>query len=179
MTAVATPTVQAEPYPVTEQEDNNFHFVTEHGNEYQITFSKYWQQDIVDLYLGFRVPVYEFYFEVMAKNHSGMDKRIAPTLFDIFDKFLLRTGSVIFYITQRDDGRSKELFKVYQLWYNLYKRSRGDELVKLDRAVYYGDTAEAYLACMFLRGTVKDKRIPLLVNTILEEIYPNATVSSL
>lgn len=169
-----------EPYPVADLGEDCFHFVTETGNEYNIFFAQYWQQDLFDFYSGAKIPVYEFYFEVLAKNHAGMDKRIAPTIFDTLDLFVSRTNSILFYITQRDDGRSRELFKVYQLWYRVYKQTRGDGLKKLDRAVRYGDTVEAYLSCLFMKDTVNElDNVPLLLDTILHEIFPNADVDYL
>lgn len=167
-----------ESYPVQETEDNTFLFTTSAGNKYQIFFARYWQQDVVDLYLRSRIPVYEFYFEVVQKNCSVMDKRIAHTIFTVVDEFVSRTNSVLFYITQRDDGRSKELFRVYQLWFNEYKRTRRNGLNKTDRAVWYGRTAEAYISCIykadadFGRGSIEN-----MINVVLEEIYPNARVT--
>lgn len=180
METIQIPPPVIDPYPLVDLGDDSFHFITDQGNEYSIYFAKYWQQDLIDLYSGVRIPVYEFYFEVLAKNHAGMDKRIAPTIFDILDRFVIRTNSILFYITQRDDGRSGELFKVYQFWYKLYKRTRGDGLQKLDRVVYYGDTVEAHLSCLFMRDTVAElDNVPLLISTILQEIYPNSTVVSM
>lgn len=167
-----------EPYPVRETEDNTFYFTTTAGNEYQIYFARYWQQDVVDLYLNSRIPVYEFYFEVVHKSCAVMDKRIAPTIFSVVDDFVSRTNSVLFYITQRDDGRSKELFRVYQLWFNEYKRTRFNMLNKTDRAVWYGRMAEAYISCIYKAdANFGKKNIEEMINVVLEEIYPNARVT--
>ncbi len=179
METFAARQTETEPYAVVETEENTFRFITDHNNEYQIVFSEYWQQDLVSLYTRSQLPVYEFYFEVMAKRQSGMDKRIAHTIFSVVDLFLERSKGLIFYITQRDDGRSKELFKVYQFWYNQYKEKRGEHLQKIDKVVAYEDTVEAYLSCLFMKTTLPDKvKASQMIDEILNEIYPNASIKA-
>ncbi len=170
-----------QPYTYTELGEYNYKFVTDQGNEYSIVFSKYWQQDIVDLYGQMDIDIYEFYFEVVSRNATGMDKRIPHTIFCILESFLIQNKSVVFYITQREDGRGRELFKVYQFWHALYQKMHGGQGVidKTDRVVKYGTVTEAHLSCLYLTDTFSyDVQLDRVIDIVLAEIYPNAYISA-
>lgn len=167
-------------YPFVQLENNEFKFITQNTNEYIVGFGDYWQQDVVDLYGNLDMPVHEFYFEVQLKKRMGFDNRIAFTIFDIVELFLRSTGGATYYVTQREDGRSRELFKVYQMWHRLYNRSRGEaaaNMMKVDRIVLYEETPEAYLSCLTLRQNLPaGASLDQTIDCVLAEIYPNCMV---
>ncbi len=167
------------PYPISEDSPNNYRFITDLGNEYTLNFVRYWQQDLIDLYSSIDIDVYEFYFEIFMRRKSGLDNRIPFTIFNILERFLKVNKSILFFVTQREDGRGKELFRVYQLWANLYYRSYYQETLiqKVDRSIWYGDFAEAYLSCLYLKNDYVDSKfLENLLNELLYEIYPNCRV---
>jgi hypothetical protein len=170
-----------EPYAVFEYAENKYRFVTESGNEYTIYFIEYWQQDVVNLLSTFPVNIFELFFEQLNRKKIGYDKRLPFTIFSILDKFLWYKKSIIYFIPQREDGRSKELSRLYQLWATLYYKNRitQSHIAKIDKTILYNDFPEAHLTCLFSKfHFISVSSIEKKLENILFEIYPNCQIKS-
>ncbi|WP_343690738.1 hypothetical protein [Chitinophaga sp.] len=167
------------PYSYYPTGKDEYKFITDHGNEYTVSFVKYWQGDIVQLYSGINASIYEFYFDTLDIRSKVFDNRISFTLFDILESFLNHPGRAAYYVTQRADGRAKELFKVYQFWYANYLRHKKDTrsyFHKIDRVVLYDGVPEAYVSSLTWEGRFDDVDLDNALDIVLKEIYPNATI---
>jgi hypothetical protein len=169
-----------EPYPYRITETNEFRFTAESGNIYYIYLLEYWQQDVVWSFSNTDVKIYEFNFEVERLNKISQDNRIAITIFSIIEDYLRAEDCVVYYVTQRMDGRAKQLFRLYQLWYTAYCRlgkKMSESVVKIDRVVESYGFIDAYVSSMVPNecfGGVE--RAERLMDKVLLEIFPNSSV---
>lgn len=171
------------PYRVIKNDEHDYRFVSESGNQYHIYFDTYWQQDVVQGYLGIAVKVFEFYFEVDKLVKVSMDYRIAITIFSVLEEYMLMNDTVVYYVTQRIDGRAKQLFKVYQLWFNTYLKMRktmSDKIIKIDRIVESYGFIDAYVSCLLHYDCFTNVHLAdLIMDKTLLEVFPNSTVSKI
>jgi hypothetical protein len=167
-----------EPYKFIETRFGNYSLVTEHNNEYEIYFSKYWQQDVVDLYAPVNIKVYELYFEPVRIEKKFNDKRLSYTVMSILQTFLKENDCAVFYATQRDDGRNQELFTLYKFWLRSFLQYMNEPVSKLDRAVFYEGLAESFISCIVLNRSIEesDMSADQVLDLVLAEIYPRATI---
>lgn len=170
-----------EPYKVVETKFGNYSLVTEHNNEYEIYFSKYWQQDVVDLYAPVSIKVYELYFEPVRIEKKCQDKRLSYTVMSILKTFLKENDCAVFYATQRDDGRNQELFTLYKFWLRSFLQYIDEPAFKLDRAVYYEGQVESFISCIAFQRSIEESDLDAnqVLDLILTEIYPRATIAAL
>ncbi len=159
---------------------NEFRFVTDNNNMYFVNFVKYWQEDVVRFISGIEINVFELYFEVENKLSNGFDNKIAPTIFRMLELYFSFDNTVVYFVTQRNDGRSSQLFRVYQLWHKLYKKSGrafSDKILKSDRFVDSDGQTDAFVSCMTHVDHFDEKiDFDKLTDFVLVEIFPNSTI---
>ena len=168
------------PYQFFQVDEHDFRFTTETGNVYYIYFLEYWQQDVVQSFVHDPIMIYEFNFEVEKLVKVSHDNRIAFTIFSILELYLAKKNSVVYYVTQRMDGRSKQLFRLYQLWYNMSLRATlklSGKIMKVDKVVESYGFIDAYISCMAHEDFFKHiEQLGSLTEKVLLEIFQNSTV---
>lgn len=173
-----------EKYQLREIDPDSYHFTSDQGNLYHVYFTPNYQNDMVRLYSDLpQVTVYEIYFVELKKGPtSELDPKIGPTICQlIFDFLELHLQSIVFYITNRDDGRSYELFRVYKLWFRAYLRDNlGDKkILKLNRSIETSYYVEAYCCCIMFEKDFLAIDSESCFDTILSEIYPNFDIKKI
>lgn len=168
-------------YPLTELEENYYQFFSEGGSQYHVYFRLNYQNDVVQLYTDNKqVEVYEFFFEVVnVRSLQAFDKKLTNTVMQLLEQFLIdNRHRVLFYITNRDDERNHALFRIYEVWYRNYIRERDSSLGKIDRVISQGSFVEAYMSCIYLNMYLDKQYVNECLDRVLEEIYPNYTISA-
>lgn len=172
-----------EKYSLREVGIDSYHFSSDQGNLYHVYFTPNYQNDIVRLYSDMpEVTVYEIYFvELKRGQNTELDSKIGVTICQlIFDFLLLNRQSIVFYITNRDDGRSYELFRVYKLWFRAYHSLSGNhQILKLNRSISTGNYVEAYCCCIMMERDFLSIDPDVSFDTILSEIYPNFDINKI
>ena len=168
-----------ERYPCQLVSENEYRFTTDHGNVYAVSFAAYWQQDVINFIAEDNVEIYELYFGVVSTKQHVFDKRIAVTIISLMEEFLMQGKRAVFYITDRNDDRSLELFRLYFSWFALHKRlNKNSKTLKVDKVVKYKFHIEAYVSCVLIdkNDRYAPNELSELVEVVLREIYPNSTV---
>ncbi|MEZ5042051.1 MAG: hypothetical protein R2828_19295 [Saprospiraceae bacterium] len=162
------------PYPLQQYGPNEFFFTSNYGNTYEIGFYPYWQKDLMPMYTDFDLNLFEIYFEVVETKYKGRDRRIPFTLMNTIAEFVSVDDRIGFFVIQREDGRSKQLLKVYNLWFQQYEQVKGETGLMTNRVVSMDGEIASYLSCVLhhnnslLKSTSPDE----LLNQVLKEIYP-------
>lgn len=166
-------------YPYQSVGANKFIFFTSNSISYTVEFVEYWQQDLVSLYSELSINVYELFFIQSEEKNGIFDPKISTTLFKIIDDFLTQE-TIVYYITERIDGRARELFRVYQLWYLQFKRLNANldkTLIKFDRKVYNEyDQVDAYVSIVLTNDWIQTEKVEELFEKLLSQIFPNTYI---
>ncbi|MEO0733143.1 MAG: hypothetical protein AAFZ52_09930 [Bacteroidota bacterium] len=173
--------LRVQPYPVRSQGPSSYVFTTSYGNTYAISFIRYWQEDLLPIYLGQEFEVYEIYFAVVDMQKKDYDRRIQYTLMHTITEFVSVSNRIGFFDIDREDGRAGELLRVYNIWLKMYERARGETGIMINRVVHIPDKPSAYLACVFHRNNelLRTDNAAGIIDRALTEIFPNSTIRTL
>ncbi|MDY0905126.1 hypothetical protein [Pedobacter sp. CFBP9032] len=170
-----------EPYSYISIGDYDYKFITDNDVDYSVNFTRYWQEDVVNFYTDSDFSIFEFNFIQSQEKNGVFDQRISYTVIKIIDDFL-NSKRVLYYVTQRIDGRAKELFKVYQLWYKLFLLSQlkfTNSIMKIDKEVLYeSNSVEAYISVMIIEDKYSSEDLSRMTDVVLKEIYPNSIIKN-
>ncbi len=166
-------------YELTPYAPHAYVFTTERGNTYIIRFIRYWQEEVVELYLKKELEVFEIYFEVMEIKDKGYDRRIQFTIIGAIVDFLSENDRVGFFDIKREDGRGLELLRVYRIWLKMYERKRKEKSIMLNRIVSIPDQFDSHIACLVHPNnkSFKGQDVDQLMDRVLKEIFPRATLT--
>lgn len=167
-------------YPLRRHNENSFVFTTEQGNSYAIRFVRYWQEDVLPIYLGIDLEIYEIYFEVVKIQHKGYDARIQYTLMDTIIDFLSVNNRIGFFDIEREDGRGKELLRVYNIWLKMYEKATGKTGTMINQIVHNPGQSNSYIACIIHRDNqiVHEENAEELMTLALREIFPSGRIEA-
>jgi Family of unknown function (DUF6169) len=126
---------------------NTYIFVTDSGLIYEIKFKP-------STYIfGNKPPVDEFAYEFVidvAENLTGkkpsLDKKIPPTIADIFYNFFTLKETVVVYVCDNSDGKATIRNRKFSQWFEQYNRL---SFLKFDFLL--GTEEEYYLTSMITR----------------------------
>lgn len=161
-------------YELINYENDSYRFVTDYGNEYKVVFSKTWHEEILDWHLETKIPICELYFEESFIKRKGSDPKIASTLIRLIDEYL-KQGKILYYVTERKDGKEEFLFKVYNFWYNRIKQMY-QNVSKFNREIYWDSYLQARFGCLINNDFVSSNHIDSILDAILSDIYPNSVI---
>jgi len=170
--------VQQDRYELAQYAPHAYVFTTERGNTYIIRFIRYWQEDVVELYVQEELEVYEIYFEVMEIKDKGYDRRIQFTIIGAIVDFLAEDDRVGFFDIKREDGRGLELLRVYRIWLKMYEKNRKEKSIMLNRIVSIPDQFDSHIACLVHPNNqcFKQQDVNQLMDRVLKEIFPRAAL---
>jgi hypothetical protein len=170
-------------YPYSSTDGYNYKFTTLRGDHFMVSFKRTW----VNIFEITRKPtdgvdIYEMIFERLEIIDGTFDKYISKTILYIGAAFT-NSRRVIFYAADNPTKHDKELFRLYDIWYNFLIKENADlfgydlqRVRKLNKVVKYTNYM-IYFSCFFLPESVSDYNIEKLFTYILHEIYPNSIIT--
>lgn len=164
------------PYPLRPHGEHEYVFTTELGNTYTIGFLRYWQEDVLPLYIGIDVSIYEIYFEVIEIQQKGADRRIQHTMMDTIIEFISVENRIAFFYIQREDGRGRELLRVYNAWLRAYEKQEGEAGIMSNRVIKLPTGSDKYVACVIHRDNelLGHDNADEMIDRAIMEIFPKA-----
>lgn len=108
------------PYPLQENDEYSFEFITETGIKYKIYFLDY-SFMFLD-YTHISCPVYSFNIDAIEGNpdNTHSDERIGMTIAKIINLFFSKINNVAIYVCDSLDERQYARKRKFDLWFYLY-----------------------------------------------------------
>jgi len=163
-------------YPLLPLAPDAYAFESERGNRYTIRFLRYWQEDVVSLYLGVELAIYEIYFEITEIKQRAHDRRIQLTVMKAITDFLEVDNRVGFFDIYREDGRGLQNLRVYRMWLRRSEYHRKQKSVMINRIVRIPDQTDNHIACVIMGNNqlFVDQDKGRMMDEVLKEIFPRA-----
>ena len=149
---------------------NVFVFTTEDSIVYEIKFVP--SDDFFADYGDFDVDIFEMIIAVKDNPVGGrlrVDRRVAPTIFTVFEQFFISHRQVFIYICNSSDGRAEVRHRKFDGWFFSQKaKFESRDVAKVDRFIKTDGDA-IYLSLMMSRRNPKLGRIVEVFMNLGEE----------
>lgn len=108
------------PYPLLENDEYSFEFITETGIKYKVYFLDY--SYMFESYSNISCPVYSFNIDALEgdPDNSQADERVGLTISKIIKLFFREMNNVAVYVCDSLDERQYARKRKFDIWFYLY-----------------------------------------------------------
>lgn len=117
------------PYPLQENDEYSYEFITDAGIKYKIYFLDY--SYLFDVYTHINCPIYSFNIDAIEgdPDDSPGDDRVGATVSEVMNLFFLTVDNVVVYVCDSIDNRQLARKRKFDLWFYSYNNG---SLIKQD-----------------------------------------------